>query len=79
MDSPWIRRSDTVTAESTTAFIAWQPRQAMVDQFEGKHFTVRTTLSKSDGAVYFTDPVGIIKDPNREPLYSGFFLIKDER
>ena len=38
-------------------------------------------MTKSDGAIYFTDTVwgmrGAEKSPDRELPYSGFFLIKD--
>ena len=43
----------------------------------------RSIVSKSDGAIYFTDTVwgmrGAEKSPDRELPYSGFFLIKDDK
>jgi gluconolactonase len=57
-------------------------RTLLADSYEGKRFNgPNDIVSKSDGAIYFTDTVwglrGAEKSPDRELPFSGFFLIKD--
>ena len=57
-------------------------RTLLADRYQGKRFNgPNDIVSKSDGAIYFTDTVwgmrGAEKSPDRELPYSGFFLIKD--
>jgi gluconolactonase len=57
-------------------------RTLLADRYQGKRFNgPNDIVSKSDGAIYFTDTIwglrGAEKSPYRELPYSGFFLIKD--
>ena len=57
-------------------------RTMLADRYQGKRFNgPNDIVTKSDGAIYFTDTVwgmrGADKSPDRELPYSGFFLIKD--
>lgn len=57
-------------------------RTMLADRYQGKRFNgPNDIVTKSDGAIYFTDTVwglrGAEKSPARELPYSGFFLIKD--
>jgi gluconolactonase len=57
-------------------------RTLLADRYQGKRFNgPNDIVSKSDGAIYFTDTVwgmrGAEKSADRELPYSGFFLIKD--
>ena len=57
-------------------------RTMLADRYEGKRFSgPNDVVTKSDGAVYFTDSVNGMRgggdSPARELPYNGFYLVKD--
>jgi gluconolactonase len=57
-------------------------RTILADRFEGKRFSgPNDVVSKSDGALYFTDSIsglrGAAASPLRELPFNGFYLVKD--
>jgi gluconolactonase len=57
-------------------------RTMLADRYDGKRFSgPNDVVTKSDGAVYFTDSVNGMRgggdSPSRELPYNGFYLIKD--